>query len=148
MCHIFFLYNLENTSIQYDYNIQELLYVNYNRDLDKTDIHELRTEHNIHTLKHNENFVLLLKKVNPKKYNLWLIRRLLKVRYPSTLLKRLKKERGDWDEKTGELGGRDIPSLHLGLRGCWFLGLHLGNNCESFQFIESFCRSDEFYSGL
>ena len=59
-----------------------------------------------------------------------------------------KKERGDLDEKTGELGGRDIPSLHLGLRGCWFLGLHLRNNCESFQFIESFCRSDESYSGL
>ena len=27
-----------------------------------------------------------------------------------------KQERGCWEEKTGELGGRDIPNLHLGLQ--------------------------------
>ena len=46
---------------------------------------------------------------------------------PFNTAKTLEKGKRGFGRKNRELGGRDIPSLHLGLRGCWFLGLHLRN---------------------
>ena len=58
-------------------------------------------------------------------------------------------KKGGWEKKKNRgTGWEGHSKLIPGTTGCWFLGLQLRNNCESFQFIESFCRSDESYSSL